>query len=96
MGVHFMGVPLTLEAVVVAIAEASHHMFLMLLFLIVMSKCINDVNDNEYDDYDGDDDDDDDDDKDVKWMMMIMNLYDEVWWYYLLHELHFCFNSWWL
>jgi len=95
MGVHFMGVPLTLEAVVVAIAEASHHMFLMLLFLIVMSKCINDVNDNEYDDYDGDDD-DDDDDKDVKWMMMIMNLYDEVWWYYLLHELHFCFNSWWL
>jgi hypothetical protein len=29
-------------------------------------------------------------------MMMIMNLYDEVWWYYLLHELHFCFNSWWL
>jgi len=48
MGVHFMGVPLTLEAVVVAIAEASHHMFLMLLFLIVMSKCINDVNDNEY------------------------------------------------
>jgi len=90
MGVHFMGVPLTLEAVVVAIAEASHHMFLMLLFLIVMSKCINDVNDNEYDDYDGDDD-DDDDDKDVKWMMMIMNLYDEV-----LHELHFRFNPWWL
>jgi hypothetical protein len=47
MGVLFMGLT-TLEAVVVAIAEASHHMFLILLFLIVMSKCINDVNDNEY------------------------------------------------
>jgi hypothetical protein len=47
MGVLFMGL-ITLEAVVVAIAEASHHMFLILLFLIVMSKCINDVNDNEY------------------------------------------------
>ena len=54
MWVLFMGVPLTLEAVLVAIAEASHHMSLMNLCLILMSKCIND------------DVDDDDDQKDVK------------------------------
>ena len=55
MGVLFIGVPLTLEAVLVAIAEASHHISLMNLCLILMSKCIND-----------DVDDDDDDEKDVK------------------------------
>ena len=65
MGVLFIGVPLTLEAVLVAIAEASHHMSLMNLCLILMSKCIND------------DVDDDDDQKDVKlwwwwWGVMIM------------------------
>ena len=66
MGVLFIGVPLTLEAVLVAIAEASHHMSLINLCLILMSKCIND-----------DVDDDDDDEKDVKlwwwwWGVMIM------------------------
>ena len=40
-----MGVPLTLEAILVAIAEASHLMFLMLHCLILMSKFINDVDD---------------------------------------------------
>ena len=65
MGVLFIGVPLTLEAVLVAIAEASHHMSLMNLCLILMSKCIND------------DVDDDDDEQDVKlwwwwWGVMIM------------------------
>ena len=66
MWVLLMGVPLTLEAVLVAIAEASHHISLMNLRLILLSKCIND-----------DDDDDDDDEKDVKlwwwwWGVMIM------------------------
>ena len=56
MWVLFIRVPLTLEAVLVAIAEASHHISLMNLCLILLSKCIND-----------DDDDDDDDEKDVKW-----------------------------
>jgi hypothetical protein len=46
---------------VVAIAEATHHIFQMYLCLILMSKCIN----NDYDN-DGDDDDDDD-----NMMMMI-------------------------
>ena len=55
MWVLFMRVPLTLETVLVAIAEASHHISLMNLCLILLSKCIND-----------DDDDDDDDEKDVK------------------------------
>ena len=55
MWVLFIRVPLTLEAVLVAIAEASHHISLMNLCLILLSKCIND-----------DDDDDDDDEKDVK------------------------------
>ena len=53
MWVLFIRVPLTLEAVLVAIAEASHHISLMNLCLILLSKCIND------------DDDDDDDEKDV-------------------------------
>ena len=57
MWVLFIRVPLTLEAVLVAIAEASHHISLMNLCLILLSKCIND----------DDDDDDDDDEKDVKW-----------------------------
>ena len=50
---------LTLEAVLVAITEAIHHIFLMFLCLILTSKCIDDVDDD--DDYDDDDDDDYDD-----------------------------------
>jgi hypothetical protein len=65
MWVLFMGVPLTLEAVLVEIAETTHHISLMNLCLILMSKCINDVDDDS-DDNDDDSDDVDDDDSDVK------------------------------
>jgi hypothetical protein len=66
MGVTFIGVPLTLEAMVVAIAEATHHISQMNLCLILMSKCINNDDYNDGDDDDDDDDDDSDDVSDVK------------------------------
>ncbi len=71
MGVLFMWVLLTLEAVLEVVAEASHHTSLMFLCLIQMSKCMksDDVNDMMmmivmmmlWWCYDDDDDDDDDD-----------------------------------
>ena len=54
---------LTLEAVLVAIAEVIQHIFLMFLCVILMSKCSNTVHDVDDDNYD---------DNHVMIMMMIM------------------------